>query len=374
MNLWYISNSLLPSERANGVNIVKMCEGFAANGHQVTLVLPSHQSVTNEESIVTFYSVKTNFTILPINLKNKAGWLYLFALKAFQLLNKNKNEIDVVVSRFPLALMLCTQLKKPLVIDIHGKIWEAGFINSFCINKLCKTPFLKKITFNTERLKQLFQSKHENKHLKSIALEAHANGAEIPLFSSSFVLKGNHSVNIGYIGSLHSGRGIEIIVQLAHRLPDFGFHLAGGPELQKLEIGKSAPKNLYLYGHLPFQQTASFRAACSLLLAPYQSSVKVPSGEQTADYMSPIKLFEYMSSRRPMIVSDLPSIRAVIKENVAIFCKQDDINDWQQAIGNFLSQPQETIKMVDNAYAEFLNNFTWEKRAENVLKNIEFYS
>ena len=38
MNILYISNSIIPSRTANSIHVMKMCQAFADNGHEVTLL------------------------------------------------------------------------------------------------------------------------------------------------------------------------------------------------------------------------------------------------------------------------------------------------------------------------------------------------
>ena len=46
-----------------------------------------------------------------------------------------------------------------------------------------------------------------------------------------------------------------------------------------------------------------------ILLAPYQKDTIVPGGAITSDWMSPLKIFEYMSSKRPLISSNLEVLK-----------------------------------------------------------------
>ena len=40
MRIVYISNSTIPSKAANSVHVMKMCQAFADNGHEVVLLAP----------------------------------------------------------------------------------------------------------------------------------------------------------------------------------------------------------------------------------------------------------------------------------------------------------------------------------------------
>ena len=48
-------------------------------------------------------------------------------------------------------------------------------------------------------------------------------------------------------------------------------------------------------------------------------------GEKISErYTSPLKLFEYMASGRPMIVSDLSSLREIVSAETAMFVEPND--------------------------------------------------
>ena len=43
MRIVYISNSTIPSKAANSVHVMKMCQAFADNGHEVVLLAPDRK-------------------------------------------------------------------------------------------------------------------------------------------------------------------------------------------------------------------------------------------------------------------------------------------------------------------------------------------
>ena len=50
------------------------------------------------------------------------------------------------------------------------------------------------------------------------------------------------------------------------------------------------------------------------------------------EYTSPLKLFEYMASHRPIISSDLPSLREILTEKEALFFKPDSPGDLAKVL------------------------------------------
>ena len=82
-----------------------------------------------------------------------------------------------------------------------------------------------------------------------------------------------------------------------------------------------------------------------------------------------MKLFEYMASGRPIISSDLKNIREILSPNEAIFFEPGDNKDFSEKINYFLKRKIDSKKMGEKARLR-VNNFTWAKRGEEILKII----
>ena len=65
MKILYISKSIIPSRTANSINVIKMCQAFADNGHEVILIAPNIKNKYEKgiENIYEFYGVRENFNI-----------------------------------------------------------------------------------------------------------------------------------------------------------------------------------------------------------------------------------------------------------------------------------------------------------------------
>ena len=174
------------------------------------------------------------------------------------------------------------------------------------------------------------------------------------------------------MGNLYSGRGIEIIAALARKCPWAFFHLIGGNESDINYWRKSFEKigNVKLHGFISPSQTDKYRRSLDVLLAPYQRRVCVFSGKgDTAKWMSPLKIFEYMASRRPMLVSDLPALREILKhEATALFCDPENVESRVNALKRLRDNPKLAARIGKTAYSEFKTKYTWKARAEKVIE------
>lgn len=72
---------------------------------------------------------------------------------------------------------------------------------------------------------------------------------------------------------------------------------------------------------------------------PYERSIAGSSGGNSADICSPMKMFEYMAAGRVILTSDLPVIREVLDDTIAVFCQPEDKTAWQEAFARILRTP-----------------------------------
>jgi glycosyltransferase involved in cell wall biosynthesis len=191
--------------------------------------------------------------------------------------------------------------------------------------------------------------------------------------SQDYSQKGE-ALKVGYIGSLLPGKGMEIIHELAQQAPDCEFHVVGGTEedLAKWK-SKTLPENIIFHGFVQPERVYEFMEMFDVMLAPYQSKV-ITGGARKRDigrWMSPLKLFEYMGAGKPIIASDLPVLREVIRDGEnALLADPDDMDAWIEQIYYFRDHPSERERIGKNAQQDFFSTYTWDKRAELLLNSI----
>ena len=81
-------------------------------------------------------------------------------------------------------------------------------------------------------------------------------------------------------------------------------------------------------------------------------------------------MFEYMASKRPIVASDLPSIKEVLMhEKNAFLFEADNEKDLARKIRSVIIQ--DCKNLVENAYEE-VKKYTWDGRAKSIKAFIEF--
>lgn len=128
-------------------------------------------------------------------------------------------------------------------------------------------------------------------------------------------------------------------------------------------------QNIFFGGHIKHPKAQELMRCVDCLLMPYQLSVSIGGkGHDTGRWMSPMKMFEYMATGVPIISSDIPVLREVLRngEN-AILVPHDDTLEWCNA----LDRLNENSNLADNigrqAYYDYKKKYTWKVRAKKIL-------
>lgn len=371
MRILYLSSAILPSNFAHAIHVVKMANAYAQLGHKVLLSHYYKNEENNEKSrIYDYYGVEKSFELC--GRKPKSAIKNLFFDK--KILTKIVDDFnpDLIYGRNLFDIYLIRNLGYKFIFETHDVVFNS---NIYTNKKIFKKYLHKSIVSSknivsciliTQAQKQLIEKSWKYKTKIIVAPDA---ADEQPDFEPLEEFQAYQRLKIGYFGHLYAGRGIEIIYELSKLLPDYIFLIFGGnaEDIEKWKNKTKEQKNIIFYGFVEPAKVYKYRNSCDILLAPYQKEVKIASGNDTSAYMSPLKIFEYMSSKKPIICSDLPVLREVLNENNAILVKSDDITAWQNAIKK-LKDSSLRMTIAENAYNDFINNYTWLKRANYILE------
>lgn len=363
------SYSKFPSREANSINQMRMCEAFANLGFKVTLLAPYFGK--NIDEIFDFYGIKKCFDIKFIRGPKIKGQTYIHALSLFLKLFFTK--ADLVISRSALLCFLATLRGISCVFDTHGPIWEAEYIQQVSYKLIRKNKRIINMTTNSVALKKMF----EERNLTPLCgiMVAHNGSQNKPhnIYPANWPRRKN-STQVGYFGHLYPGRGIDIVIECSKNLADCDFHVVGGNDIDVAYWKKKTPPpNVVFHGFIKPGELYKYRNICDILIAPYSESGVATTGGvgDTSRYMSPIKIIEYMSSKKPIIASNIPALKEILEHGRnAILCKADDVTDWVNSINRIRDDLRLGQKIAIAAYNEFLNDYTWEARAKIMMSNL----
>jgi len=377
MKLAYILNQRLPTEKAYGIQIAKMCEVFGDLKLDVVLIAPYRISRI-KNNLFEYYGVRSNFKFKKIfspdfYLPGKLNWA------AFQIKNFISAVIltiyvlvqkpDIIYSRDELPLYLLSFFKKNIFFEIH----------KFSGRKKIFYKRFKKLNFKIIAISKGNREELLKTGLKENNIIVAPDGVDLEKFSDlapddksairkQLNLPQNKKI-IGYVGQLKTmgmEKGIGALIK-AFKITnlqnkDLMLAIVGGREEDLGEYESS--EDILFFGPKPHNLIPRYLKAFDILTMPF------PYNQHYAFYMSPLKLFEYMASKRPIVAADLPAIREILNENNAVLVKADSVQSLSEGIKKLLEDENLAKKLSEQAFRD-VQNYTWKKRAENIFEFIK---
>ncbi len=373
MNICYVANSRFPSERAHMIQIVYMCNAFAGLGHTVTLLVTDRKTDITD-SPEEYFGVALNFSIVRIPVPDIAGispWIpelfrpYVFLIQRFFFAIRSgwyiqKNKITHVYGRDEGILLL---LSKIFGISVIWESHEAKF--SFISRKLFEVATL--VVVISEGIQDFYYSKGVRKEKMIVAHDAVDERFfdPPPSQSEARLLLGidTRKAVVLYIGGLDKWKGVDTLFACVQPHDLFSVYVIGGKEGEIQEYREKYPFVNFL-GSRPYKELPVYQQAGDVLVVPNTGKNKL-----SAEYTSPLKLFAYMTSRRPIVASHIPSLSNILNDEMCYFFEADNEESLRSAINECLQNPGVSREKAERAFKESLN-YTWSNRASAIMKEI----
>ncbi|MCX8044161.1 MAG: glycosyltransferase family 4 protein [Desulfobacterota bacterium] len=391
-HILYITTARLPTEKAHGYQICKMCEAFALNGADVTLLHPfRHQPKALEaHSVFSYYGVQQRFTVatlpnidifrierfFPGVVFNGLFLLHSLLWSLWAVRYSRRHSANLYYTRdIPIGFWL-TRCGMPTVLELHTV--PAG-AQAFLLKKIAHqkslmltaalTTFiaerLMRYGFAEDRIIVLPDAVDLDLFVLPVSKEECRKKLSLP----------HDAIIIGYIGrftTVGMEKGVQTLIEAAgevhKKIRQLCVLCVGGPMdavAQYRTVGKARGLNessLYFVDRVPNTEVPVWIKACDVVTIPW------PWNEFSAYYTSPMKLFEYMASGVPIVASDLPSLREVLRhgEN-AWLVHPGDPAALAAGISHVLRTPPLAQKIAQQALQD-VRQYTWQKRAARVME------
>jgi glycosyltransferase involved in cell wall biosynthesis len=200
------------------------------------------------------------------------------------------------------------------------------------------------------------------------------NGVEIGTFGKKNKQEARQSLSrsatvpmIVYTGHLYAWKGVATLLQVAQQLPACDFYFVGGTPDAVEDHRKryEGHKNIHFLGHVPHEQIPDWQSAADILVLPNTAREEI-----SARYTSPMKLFEYMASERPIVASRLPSITEIIDENTAYLFEPDNADSLKACIQKVLDEPHIAADRAGRARTT-VKEFSWTARTKRLVTRMQ---
>lgn len=171
---------------------------------------------------------------------------------------------------------------------------------------------------------------------------------------------------VAYAGHLYPWKGVDTLVRAIALTTNVRALIVGGhpgegdrARVEQLARELGVEERVTITGHVPPADVAGHLAAASILALPNASSAI------SERYTSPLKLFEYLALGRPIVASDLPSIREVLGDNDAMLVAADDPSAWAAAFSTLAADPGRATSLAAAA-RRLAPGYTWSRRAARI--------
>ena len=362
----YYANSTFPSQRANAVHVVRMCEALVRNGYEVTLVCYRVKPCTEEE-VFSHYGVVFKFAIEFVDVPSerlKFVWGFGSLLSSMSGLDKE----CIVYGRDIYPLFLLALIGFSVCFEAHSA--PINCIEAGVIKILVRLRNFRKIVVISTKLKEYFVESIRI-HREHIVV---AHDACDPFDNLEEVSTNTPLSGVGYVGSLdRTGRGINVILAAASAFPKQTFHVVGGSESEVAFWRARASKNVEFYGYQPSSLIPLFMRKFDVALMPYEPNLTLANSSfSTLDWMSPMKMFEYMAGRKVIISSDFEVLREVLNADNSYLIDPNDQDAWINCLATVLESYQIARTKAEKGHNEFLQRHTWDARILH-LKSFECF-
>lgn len=393
MKLLYIANIRMPTEKAHGLQIMQNCEAFADAGADVTLWVARRRNTADMRQITdpyTHYGVKRNFRLrrvacldlLPLvpnrtdALARLIFGLQLITFTLVAVLQALFAQVDVYYSRDPL-LLLALSLVKPrraLAYEAHSlaKGRSGAWLQRQTVRR-CGSIFATTRRLADDLIDLGADSNHTHVAHDGVRAERFSS---LPTRDEARKAIGwsEDAFIVGYVGRLQTmamDKGVGLLADAVSRVTGASLGLVGGPDdiaesFRQHWAAQGQPADAFLYaGQVPPERVPLYLCAFDVCAMP------LPWTEHFAYYASPIKLFEYMAVRRPVVASNLPSTAEVVTDGQsALLVPPSDADALARAIEQLRDDSALRERLASAAYDIVMRDYTWQARAQHILSAI----
>ena len=395
--LVYVAKTRLPTEKAPGYQITKMCEAFARSGAEVSLLHPyryQRDARMRNASVLDYYGVSSNFRVRTLKnidilrlesvIPSKIFLAMYFAhgllwgLYAADV--ARKQHAAVYYTRTEEVAFWLVRLGLRTVFEAHG-VPKRG--KRWLLRRTVSNPGLHLTvavtSFIKERFVQLGAPEERVAVLPDcVDLEDFEGLPSREECRQKLGLPADRPI-VGYVGRFQTRGGEKGVPELVramgylgprdgrdHLLLCVGGPMEAVPDYLSLASELGVPHSSTRFvDRVPNSEVPYWIRACDVVTIPW------PWTEHSAYYTSPLKLFEYMVAGVPIVASDLPSLRDVLTHDAnAWLVEPGNPEALASGIDRMLSDGRRADSIAGQARRD-AQQYTWVNRAEQILELLD---
>jgi glycosyltransferase involved in cell wall biosynthesis len=377
MKILYLADIRFPMERANGIQTIETAHALARLRVDVDLVV-RRTDERSDEACLAFFGLDPHPRLRLRRISTPFGkWSYLAS--ALSLLLRTRSKWDFLFTRDLVLADVALRLSGlPVVYEAHtvAAVFAEEHARLYAAEATASPAKLARLDERERRvcsraagivaitggLLQALQDRHGRVARPAVV----PDGTRLPAAPAR--LETPHApARVTYIGQLYPWKGVDVLVEAMRNVRDAELVIVGGlpPErdldrLKNLASRLSVGDRVRFRGFVPPPELEAERARADVFAIPLLDSTTARL------FTSPLKLFEAMASGRPIVASDLASIREILRhEENALLVPPGDPRALAQGIERLLMDPALSARLAARAF-EDVKAYSWDRRAQAI--------
>ena len=384
MRLLFLADIRFPLERANGVQTMETCAAMARRGHKINLgVRPDTKSPPRDP--FAYYGFPP-LSGLKIRRAPALGtmWLrrvqylvqvlvWIFEFRKGGVVFTRDLGVASLILQFP------RRLRPPLIYESHCfSPTEAAQRSQALSTARVVSPRKQRrlmrregrvwcgadgyIVTTTGNLAEL-----ERRFGKRLRVAVIPNGTRLQPDRKFETLHPIPPLCVVYAGHLYPWKGVDVLLQALVKLEGVNATIIGGdaaePDFQRLQ---DTSRSIGLGSRVEFVGMVEPSRVSGLLAKGDVLVLPNVGAEPTVNHTSPLKLFEYMAAGKPIVASNLPSIREVLRDGEnAVLVEPGNPTALTSGLRRVLEDRKLAERIASRAFDE-VTEYSWDCRAERV--------
>lgn len=357
----------LSAKTGDSIHVQELARFLAGRGHYVRVVCAKLDSPCDVPPGVEYH-------VAPLG----SDW----KLVRFCARLASRDGCDVIYERRlspKIAFAVSRLCSKPFVVEINGIPEEAGMLRGQEPNphQRLRTGARRwmfraaRIVTVSDRLAERMRMEY---HVSPGRIETIPNGVDVERFKPVDLAEARRALPpltgrlVLFVGNLVPWQGVEMLIRastiLQHDHPDLRFLIVGDgiqrPDLENLAARLGTSDRVVFLGAVPHEAVPAYIGASEVCIAPFTRSRNEIVG------LSPLKVYEYLSCGRPVVVSDLPGLEFVRMRAAGLTVPPDDPGALAHAISRLVDNREDARAMGERGREYVVRERSWARTAEQV--------
>lgn len=179
-----------------------------------------------------------------------------------------------------------------------------------------------------------------------------------------------------YVGTLADWQGLDIVIKALPKILEsqpVKLHIVGrGRSRQRKALAKQIRKlgleeHVVVQPAVPHHEIPSLIAGADICVAPLALNDR-----NVTQGACPIKILEYMAAGRPLLASNMPIVRELVREDVdGLLFSPNDPEDLARQAVQLLKDMELSQRLAESAAAHVREKFTWHESQKKFGKVVE---